>query len=36
MAEIPPHLPKRYQVEPNDAPESCELYLEGQRQTAAR
>ena len=36
MDEIPPHLPKRYQVDPDAAPESCELYLDGERQTAAR
>ena len=36
MDEIPPHLPKRYQVDPDAAPESCELYLDGKRQTAAR
>ena len=36
MDEIPPHLPKRYQVDPDAAPESCELYLDGERQTTAR
>ncbi len=36
MTDIPPHLPKRYQVDPDAAPESCELYLDGERQTAAR